>query len=114
MRELTMALLTTGFWVLALARVTRLMTKDEITDFLRVWIYGRWGESSTAGYFATCPWCWSMWLGFGTAWVVWLAADWPWYLYPLVALSGSYLVGVSAENLESDEHVEVEIVEDES
>jgi len=108
-------LLVTGFWVLALARVTRLIVSDRLTDFLRVWAYNRSrGAESLLTYFLQCPWCVSMWLGFGSAWVIWLQVDWPGYMYPLVALAGSYLVGVMATNLESDEHIEVEIQEDDN
>lgn len=99
---------TGGLWVFALARVTRLLTRDEITDFLREWIFGRWGEASKIGYFSTCPWCVSMWLGFATAWVVWLPGWLPGYLYPLIALTGSYLVGIMASNLEPDDEFEIE------
>jgi hypothetical protein len=108
-----LTLVTGGLWVLALARVTRLLTQDEITDFIRVWVYGRWGKDSSPGYFATCPWCVSMWLGFAFAWIVWLpGGELPGYLYPLIALTGSYLVGLMASNLEPDEDIDVEIMDE--
>ena len=113
MREYTMAVLTAGLWVLALARVTRLIVADRLTDFLRVWAYKRSrGGESMLTYFVQCPWCISMWLGFATAWIIWLQADIPGYLYPLVALSGSYLVGLLATNLEDSDDVDVEITDD--
>lgn len=113
MREFVMALFTLALWVLALARVTRLIVADKLTDFLRIWAYKRSrGGESYLTYFLQCPWCVSMWLGFGTAWVVWLVADWPGYLYPLVALAGSYAVGVLATNLEPHDDIDVEIVDE--
>lgn len=108
-----MALLTTGLWVLALARVTRVIVADQLTDFIRIWAYKRSkGAETKLTYFVQCAWCMSMWLGFATAWVIWLQVDWPGYLYPLVALSGSYLVGLFASNLEPDDEMQVEIVND--
>lgn len=114
MRDFVTALLITGLWVLALARVTRLLVADRLTDFIRVWAYHRsQGAETLLTYFVQCPWCVSMWLGFGTAWVIWLQVDWPGYLYPLVALAGSYLVGISASNLEPSDELDIEIVDDE-
>lgn len=113
MKDYAMALLTGGLWVFALARVTRLIVADRLTDFLRIWAYKRSkGAETYLTYFVQCPWCVSMWLGFATAWIIWLQVDWPWYLYPLVSLTGSYLVGVFAENLEPDDDIEVEIEDD--
>lgn len=114
MTDPAMALLTAGLWVFALARVTRLLVADRLTDFLRIWAYRRsGGGESMLTYFVQCPWCVSMWLGFATAWIVWLQVDWGWYLYPLIALSGSYLVGVFATKLEPHEEIDVVITTDE-
>lgn len=96
-------------WVLALARVTRLMTADEITDFIREAVFSRWGEDSKQGYFATCPWCQSFWYGFASAWIVILASGVSWWWYPIIALAGSELVGLIASNLEPDDDFELEI-----
>lgn len=114
MRELATDLLIGGLWVLALARLTRLLTKDEITDFIRAWVYGRYGEDSMAARFSGCPWCVGMWLSFATIWPLFLQAGWNWWMYPLLALSGSYLVGLFAENFEDDEYADVEILDDNS
>lgn len=113
MKDFTMALLTAGLWVFALARATRLIVADRLTDFLRIWAYKRSkGAETYLTYFLQCPWCVSMWLGFATAWVIWLRVDWPGYMYPLVALSGSYLVGIFASNLEDHDDIDVEITDD--
>jgi hypothetical protein len=98
-------------WALASARITRLLIRDEITDFIRVWVFRRWSPQSKAGYFATCPWCVGMWLALATApYVVWING-WSWWLYPIVAFAGSYTTGILAERVESDEDIEVEIVD---
>jgi Protein of unknown function (DUF1360) len=49
---------------LATYRLTRLITRDEITAPLRdkVW-ESRPPESSLVGYFLTCEWCASIWAG---------------------------------------------------
>lgn len=104
-----MSMVVGGLWVLALARVTRLLTRDEITDFIRAWVFGRWGFESKLGYFVRCPWCVSMWLSFATLWPVFILTGADWRLYPFTALAGSYVVGVFAENLESDDDFDVEI-----
>jgi len=99
-----------GFiWALSLARLTRLLTVDEITDFIRIWAYKRFGQDSRIGYFVTCPWCVSLWLGFATApFLIWITET-SWWAWPLYALAGSYVAGVSAVNLEGDDEIEVEI-----
>lgn len=113
MREYILGALTGGLWVLALARVTRLVVADRLTDFLRIWAYHRsQGAESLLTYFVQCPWCVSMWLAFATAWIIWFQVDLPGYMYPLVALSGSYLVGLLATNLEDHEDIDVEITDD--
>lgn len=109
MREFATDILIGGLWVLTLARLTRLLTRDEITDFIRVWAFGRFGEDSWVARFVQCPWCVGMWLSFGTLWPVFLGGGWDWRMYPLLALSGSYLVGLFAVNLEEEEDVDIEI-----
>lgn len=110
---MAMTVIVMGLWVLSLARVTRLLVADQLTDFLRIWAYHKSkGAETYLTYFLKCAWCMSMWLAFGTAWVIWLHVDWPLYLYPLVALSGSYVVGVFATNLEPDDDIDVEIIND--
>lgn len=104
-----MDLLILGLWVVALARATRLLIRDEITDFIRVWVFTRYGAESKAGYFVTCPWCVGLWLSLAsTPYVIWLTG-WSWWMYPLIAGAGSYVVGILAERVESDEDIEVEI-----
>ena len=106
-------LLMTGLWVLALARVTRLTVSDRHTDFLRIWAYKKSkGAETLLTYFVQCPWCVSMWLAFATLWPIYMLTGTDWRMYPLVALAGSYVVGILAENLESDDDIEVEIEDD--
>jgi len=47
---------------LATYRLTRLITRDVITEFLREWVWKRWPpEKSKFGYLFTCDWCMSIW-----------------------------------------------------
>jgi len=113
MRDFDLSLLLLTLWTLALARITRLVVADRLTDFLRVWAYRRSrGAETYTTYFLQCPWCMSMWLGFASSPLLWLQVDWPWFAYPLVSLAGSYAVGLMAENLESDDDVDVRVEDD--
>jgi hypothetical protein len=109
MHDFAMDLIVLGLWMMALARLTRLLTQDEITDFIRVWVYRKWGEESTAAYFSTCAWCVGLWLSLATTWYALMLTQWTWVLYPILALGGSYFAGVSATNLEGDDDMEIEV-----
>jgi hypothetical protein len=92
---------------LAVARVTRLVTTDEVTLPLRTWVIRKWGEDGKAAYFIFCPWCVSIWVSMllipptfltphGPGWVeqVWLAL--------LTIGATSHLTGLIASKLEND------------
>lgn len=101
-----------GLWVLALARLTRLLIADEITDGIRARVFTRYGQHSRQGYFATCPWCVGLWLSLATTpYAIWLTG-WSWWLYPLIAGAGSYVVGIFASRIEPDDDAEIEIIND--
>lgn len=48
-----------GVVVLAVYRLTRLVTADRIMDWFRAWVEAR---SGWAGYLVTCDWCLSIWV----------------------------------------------------
>lgn len=51
---------------LATFRITRLVVEDEITSPIREAVWKRYDVSDTKlGYFLTCPWCVSIWVGAG-------------------------------------------------
>lgn len=82
--------------VLGTARLTRLITRDAITEPARAWITGRLPLDSRLVYFIHCDWCASIYVGAGVAAAVW---TWPhrgWVDIPLIALTGSYVAGWSA------------------
>jgi len=97
-------------WLAAVARVTRLLTVDAITDFVREWVYSRFGRDSKMGYFAVCPWCVSMWVAFPAAavFLAWIDRD-LWAVIPL-GLAGSWFAGISATHFEADDD-DIEIID---
>lgn len=47
---------------IAVARITRFLVDDRLSDGYRRWIVKRWGEDSKISYLAHCPWCTSIWI----------------------------------------------------
>lgn len=94
---MTLTILTLILWALALARLTRLINADEITDPLRLAVMRKTGPESKWAYFLQCPWCISMWLGFITAALPIGLTGLSWWLLPLVALAGSQVTGLLAQ-----------------
>lgn len=81
-------------FVLLVARVTRLVNADLVTDPVRLWVARRTGPHSTPSYFLACAWCVSVWVGvvFGAVLVWW--QDWSWWALPLVAGGASMVSGL--------------------
>jgi hypothetical protein len=49
---------------LAVYRLTRLLTEDELMEPVREWVWKNHSpEDTKIGYFVTCPWCVSIWVG---------------------------------------------------
>lgn len=94
-------------YALAVLRVTRLVNLDEITDPIRIAAAHAFGPESKIVYFLQCPWCVSMWLGLGTAWIVPVLTPLPLWLWPFLGLAVSYLAGILA-GLDGDD-VEIEV-----
>jgi hypothetical protein len=49
---------------MAVARLSMLITQDQITIGYRQWIIRRFGEGSKMEYLVHCDWCTSIWLAF--------------------------------------------------
>lgn len=80
--------------LLATARLTRLVTRDAITDPPRAWITKHARPSVT--YLVHCPWCVSIYLGAGVAVATYnWPRSWPVQI-GLLALAGSHAAGLSA------------------
>ncbi|UVT31439.1 hypothetical protein SEA_MASK_6 [Mycobacterium phage Mask] len=109
-------------YVLAVARVTRLINYDVVLDFARLWIARRaaaaaavaaeadeWGHETIStsarkrqvrwnllAEFAVCPWCVGWWVALVGAVPVVIVLGWSWWALVPVALACSYLVGLVA------------------
>lgn len=86
-------------YALAVARVTSLITLDEITHTARRRIvrslplrpWATWPE-----YLITCPWCASIWIGaFAAPFVYWHVGS-PWLQLPALALAFSQVAGMTS------------------
>jgi hypothetical protein len=84
-------------YALAVARVTGLITQDEITRPARDWLLARLDDTGPAravAYLITCPWCASIYVAAVAAPIAWL---WGWHLallLPALVLAASQVTGV--------------------
>lgn len=89
--------------VLLVARLTRLVTEDRITEAPRDWILDRINPHGLGTYLMTCPWCISVYVGFIVAPVAHYWGDSPWFQIPALALSASYITGFLANFTKGDD-----------
>lgn len=76
MLRIMLALWSFVLITLAVARITRLVTTDQITSSIRRWIVHKYGEGSPPAYLVHCPYCIGFWLSLlGT--VLWLLTSHP-------------------------------------
>lgn len=76
---------------LATARLTRLVTRDQITHTARRAVLKRLNPDGMLAYLVVCDWCTSMYVGTAVAaWAHWGPA---WGVWPLAILSFSYVAG---------------------
>ncbi|WP_280503840.1 hypothetical protein [Nocardia farcinica] len=91
-----LTVLTLVVYVLVVARVTRLVTTDKITEPLRAKLIDRVGTQSLWAFGAHCPWCAGWWvaalLALPAAWVAGL----PWWWALALPFAASQLVGMMA------------------
>lgn len=81
----------------AAARLTRAVTADRITAAFRAWWLARYGATSLAGEFITCPWCIGLYFSLvvvGTGWWAAVTGHPWWWIIPCAALTVSYVVGL--------------------
>ena len=91
--------------LIVVARVTRLITIDQITQPLRGALIDRFGEKSQITYLFHCPWCMSIWIAGMLAPVLWWATPVgdtltgeginPWMFVPAFVLVASWWTGVT-------------------
>jgi hypothetical protein len=76
---------------LATARLTRLVTRDQITHTARRAVLRRLDPDGLLAYLVICDWCTSMYMGAAVA--AWTAWGPSWALWPLAVLAFSYTAG---------------------
>ncbi|MBF6515238.1 hypothetical protein IU421_13205 [Nocardia cyriacigeorgica] len=91
-----MTVLIFVLWVLAVARATRLITRDKLTEPFRTWVVTRRGVDSQIAYLVHCSWCSSIWVAFATAPAAVALSGLSWWLLPIVALAASHLTGLGS------------------
>lgn len=121
-------------WVLAVARVVRLVNVDVVFDPVRIAVARRAAKAgiiandardawatvwrrrearwNLLAYYLECPWCVGLWVAAGSAWIpLWHAGN-PVARYVGIVLAGSFVVGLLAR-LANDEQVDtVEVADD--
>ena len=79
-------------WVILLAlssaRITHLVTTDSITQ----WFRDLWTYNPAIDELVHCPWCSSVWVGFGHATLLWWS-DVPVVFFFVFAMAASYVAG---------------------
>lgn len=99
--------MTVVLTILAVARVTRLITTDKLTEAPRnalvLWLIDRRGEGTRLAYLVMCDWCMSVYTGSvaACAYAVW--HDTLAYMAVTLALSASYVTGFLASATETGE-----------
>lgn len=93
-------------FLLAITRVTTLITHDEISRPIRAWLVSRfnaWSRTHRALLYALgepdaddtgCPWCISVWVGAAGSPIMLMWGDRLWVLVPVVALAASQITGM--------------------
>lgn len=93
-------------YMLAVARLTTLITHDEITRPAREWLIQRFDATRRIhrllvyllgepdGDAVGCPWCVSIWVGALTAPTLWAWSNRPWFMVALIALAVSQTSGM--------------------
>lgn len=89
--------LVTVVTILAVARVTRLITTDTILDPPRSWLLRRL-QSERLKYLIVCDWCMSIWVAAAITPIAWHHSHTPWYLIPATALAASHMTGLLAQH----------------
>jgi hypothetical protein len=97
----TLALASLSLTIFAVARVTRLINSDRITEAPRNAVLKRLDPEGLAAYLVVCPWCVSVYVGAagGAAWWAW--GDTLIFTASVLALAASHVAGLLA-GLERD------------
>jgi hypothetical protein len=106
------SVITILVFALAVARVTRFITNDKLSEGPRArlvdaawqrWrpavpVTGRkWADEPKPAYLLTCPWCASIYVGAVAAPLCWFLGDNPWLFIPALACAFSQVTGMLAK-----------------
>lgn len=94
--EMAVLVLAVILLPLATARLTRLIVRDIITEFLRIWIYRRFGEDSAPAKLVQCHWCAAVWMSAVTSSFAWSVVYVPGGLFKPWAAIGLWALTVPA------------------
>jgi hypothetical protein len=97
----TMQTLNVVLTLLAVARVTRLVNADRITEAPRNALVRRLDPDGLAAYMVFCPWCVSVYTGAGAGAAWWAWGDTRIFTAAVLALAASHIAGILA-GLERD------------
>ncbi|GGG04136.1 hypothetical protein GCM10007304_17830 [Rhodococcoides trifolii] len=86
----------------ATARLTRLISDDYVTRYLRALVIRRRGADSDSAYLVTCPWCLSPYIGAAIFTTAWFYGEHPGFLIPAMVATASYIIGIAASWLDGD------------
>jgi hypothetical protein len=89
-----------AIYTLAAARLTGLITADDITRTAQTAVLNWLPNTSlgrAAGTLVTCQWCASIWVAAVVAPVAWWWADRPWFAIPAFALAASQVTGMLSD-----------------
>jgi len=81
---------------LAVARVTRLITSDDISRPFRRWVIEKWGDDSQPAILVHCAWCAGAWISLPGA-ILWSFTMLPlheWWLAAPTWFAIAYVVGL--------------------
>jgi hypothetical protein len=93
-------------YAMAVARITTLITHDEITAPVRSWVIRRFDPARRTHRLAVyllgspdedttgCPWCVSVWVGLGLAPLAWFWSDAPCVMVPVLGFAASQITGM--------------------
>lgn len=96
-----MTALTLLLTALATARLTRLITRDRITQAPREWALSRLPDGHLLAYLLMCDWCVSVYMGAATATAWWAWGDHRAFTAATAALAFSHTTGWAATREET-------------
>ncbi len=85
------------------ARITRVLTVDQISYPIRQRIVVWLGPDNWFAYLVTCPWCLGLWVSAGVGAASYFYGDTRWWFYVALAGSASLLTGLIVQYTTGDD-----------